>query len=139
MIALGVLLLALAVLVGVVVSVEATEAVSVEFLGWDVTTDGVGAFWIGAGSMLVAVVGLGLITRGLRRSYQVRKENRQLRKEHRRLEQQRAQESRPAEPSALSEPTSKTPREEPPYEPDDFAGEGGADEGPHRPPPAAGT
>ncbi|WP_262847761.1 LapA family protein [Mumia quercus] len=116
MIALGVLLLALAVLVGVVVSLEATESVSIDFLGWNLVTDGVGAFWIGAGSMLVAVVALALIARGTRRGYQVRKENRQLRKEHRRMEKQRAQDVPPAAPA------------EPP-----------ANEDPHRPPPPAGT
>lgn len=119
MIALGVLLLALAVLVGVVVSLEATESVSINVLGWNLATDGVGAFWIGAGSMLVAVVALALIARGTRRGYQVRKENRQLRKEQRRMETQRAQDApRPA----YSEPA------EPP-----------TDEDPHRPPPPAGT
>ncbi|MGH1561189.1 hypothetical protein [Mumia sp. DW29H23] len=91
MIALGVLLLALAVLVGVVVTVEATDPVTLDILGWDVATDGIGAFWAGAATMLVAVVGLALVARGVRRGYRVRKENRQLRKEHRRLEKEQAQ------------------------------------------------
>jgi uncharacterized integral membrane protein len=167
MIALGVLLLALAVLVGVVLSVEATESVSVDFLGWDVTTDGVGAFWIGAASMLVAVLGLALILRGVRRSYRVRKENRQLRKEHRRLEQQRAEGAVPAgAPDEPSHSSAYEPTSEPTSEPtagehadpspgalsstegtdgtaDPAYGSGPPDEGdqvdPHRPPPPAGT
>ncbi|TNC49736.1 LapA family protein [Mumia zhuanghuii] len=162
MIALGVLLIAMAVLVGVVVSVEATESVSVAFLGWDITTDGVGAFWIGAASMLVAVLGLALILRGFRRSYRVRKENRQLRKEHRRMEQQRAEGAVPAgtsdEPSHSSayEPTSGPTAGEhadplPGALPSTEATDGTADPAygsdpvereqvdPHRPPPPAGT
>ncbi|MBW9214865.1 hypothetical protein KV102_08415 [Mumia sp. zg.B53] len=91
MIAVGVLLLALAVLVGVVVTIEATDPVRMDVLGWDVATDGMGVFWAGAATMLVAVVGLALVVRGTRRGYRVRKENRQLRKEQRSREKEQAQ------------------------------------------------
>ncbi|WP_370617346.1 hypothetical protein [Mumia sp. Pv 4-285] len=102
MIALGLLLVALAVLAGVVVSVEATDSVSMDVLGWSVTTDGIALFWAGAVAMLVAVVGLGLVVRGARRNYRLRKENRELRKEHKRYEKEQAS-TRTQAPAAFAD------------------------------------
>ncbi|KAA1425137.1 DUF1049 domain-containing protein [Mumia zhuanghuii] len=90
MIALGLLLLAVAVLAGVVATVEATDSVSVDVLGWTISTDGIGVFWAGAVTALVAVLGAWLIARGIRRGNRIRRENRELRKEHKRYEKEQA-------------------------------------------------
>jgi uncharacterized membrane protein YccC len=82
MMIIGVLLMAAAVVVGTGVVVGNTGTINLDLLGWEITNASVaGVFLLGAALAAVLLVGLWMITTGLRRSRRRRLEVRQARRD----------------------------------------------------------
>ncbi len=104
MIVLGVLLVVVAVVVSVGIGLRATQAASIDLWWFTVNTTVSVFYFTGLVLMTVAVLGLWLLLRGVRRGYRRRKEMRELRARAQRVEPVRETPPAPA-PAAPREPT----------------------------------
>lgn len=103
MVLLGLILLAAAVVAAVELILANRSSVSVSMWDWHWQMD---KFWlavVGAGILLAAVIGLGLMRSGFARSWRLRRERRELAAENRRLAEQSAMADAPREETVVPE------------------------------------
>ena len=100
MVVLGVLLLVVVVVVAVSIVAGGSGTVMFTLLGMDFETTARYVYLAGLASLLVAVLGVALVMRGMRRQRQIRRENKSLRREVRAVHETDGQHAAPREDAA---------------------------------------
>ena len=115
MIALGVILVLLAVVAVVAAITGASgQLVTLDLGLFDVQTDSVGVFLVGALTVVLLLAGLALVRGGLRRARRRRQDKKQLSRLTEQLEAQRSEDGTSTRPTSAGEPTLTDPdRREP--------------------------